>query len=133
MQLLVWGVVGIIIMIVAGIQLRGLLYMKKHGTTVLAEVMEVTEVRVGKKKRLECYAHKMRYEIDGKTIEAVDKSGYNQPFEVGSKQLIVCSPKDPEHFEYEDALGKNITLFWVLLGVAAVFSAYWTYSGISRM
>ncbi|MBR4628561.1 MAG: hypothetical protein IKO47_12880 [Ruminococcus sp.] len=129
MQEMIWGVIGIIIMIVSVVFLVRLLQLKKHGITVLAEVLEVSELTVGRKKRVNGYAHKMRYEVNGKMIEAVDKAGYNQPFEVGSKQLIVYDPKKPERFEYEDGLKKNIVLFAVMIAVTVVFSAYWIAGG----
>lgn len=130
MQNLIWGAVGVVILIVSAVNLKGLLYLKKHGITVLAEIIEVTEQVRGRKKRVEGYTHKMRYEVDGKPFEADDRAGYNQPFKVGSKQLIVYDPKQPEKFEYEDSLKKNIVLFWVMIGVTAVFSAKFIYAFI---
>jgi len=129
MQEIIWGAVGIIIIIVSAIMLKGLLYLKKHGVTALAEVIEVKEIVRGKRKRVEGYTHKMRYEVEGKMIEADDKAGYNQPLAVGSKQVIVYDPKKPERFEYEYGLKKNITLFTVLIVVTVCFSAYWIAGG----
>lgn len=133
MQNLIWGSVGIIIMIVTLVNLIGLLRLKKRGVTVLAEVIEVSEIVRGKRKQVAGYTHKMRYEVGGKAIEAEDKAGYTQPFAVGSKQLIVADPEKPERFEYEDGLKKNITLFEVMMAVTIVFSAYWLINGISTL
>ena len=112
---------------------RRLLKLKKHGVTVLGEVIEVGEITSGRKKQVTGYTHKMRYEIDGKKVEADDRAGYTQPFAVGSKQLIVVDPEKPERFEYEDGLKKNITLFTVMMCVTIVFSVYWIIGGISEM
>lgn len=128
MQELIWVIVGIIIIIVSLIQLKKLTYIKKHGITVLAEVVEVSEITRGKKQQIAGYAHKMRYEVDGEMIEAVDKAGYNQPLKVGAKELIIYDPKQPERFEYEDALKKNIVLYWVMVGVTVMFSARFIYA-----
>lgn len=130
MQSLIWGVIGIVIMVVSLICLIRLLKLKKHGVTVLGEVIEVGEITSGRKKQVTGYTHKMRYEIDGKKVEADDKAGYTQPFAAGSKQLIVVDPEKPERFEYEDSLKKNIVLFWVMIGVTAVFSARFIYAFI---
>jgi len=129
MQGIIWGAVGVIILIVSAVMLKGLLYLKKHGVTALAEVIEVKEIVRGRRKQVAGYTHKMRYEADGKTVEADDRAGYNQPFAVGSKQVIVYDPKKPERFEYEDELKKNITLFAVMIGVTVCFSAYWIAKG----
>ena len=128
MKEIIWSAVGIVIMIASLVNLIGLLRLKKRGITVLAEVLEVREIVRGRKKRIEGYTHRMRYEVDGKPFEADDRAGYNQPFKVGSKQLIVYNPKQPEKFEYEDSLKKNIVLFWVMIGVTAVFSARFIYA-----
>ena len=133
MQYLIWGVIGIIIMIVSAVFLVRLLQLKKHGITALAEVTEVSEITIGRKKRVNGYAHKMRYEAGGKVIEAVDKAGYNQPFAVGSKHVIVYDPKKPERFEYEDGLKKNIALFTVMIAVTVVFSGYWIAVGMGLL
>ena len=133
MQSLIWGMIGIVIMVVALVNLIGLLKLKKHGLTVLAEVIEVSEITRGKKQRVDGYTHKMRYEIGGKKVEAEDKASYSQAFEVGSKQLIVVDPEKPERFEYEDALKKNITLFGVMVCVTIVFSAYWIIGGVMSL
>ena len=128
MKEIIWSAVGIVLMIASLVNLIGLLRLKKRGITVLAEVMEVSEIIRGRKKQVSGYTHKLRYEVSGKTIETNDKAGYTQPFKVGSKQLIVYNPKQPEKFEYEDSLKKNIVLFWVMIGVTAVFSARFIYA-----
>ena len=133
MKSLIWGAIGLIIMAVAAINLKNMLRLKKRGVTVLAEVVGVSEITRGKNKQIDGYTHTMRFEFGGKTVEAADKTGYNTAFEVGSKQLIICDPEDPEKFEYEDALKKNITLFAVMLAVTIVFSAYWIVLGVKSM
>ena len=52
MQSLIWGVIGLVIMVVALICLIRLLKLKKHGITVLAEVIEVSEITSGRKKQV---------------------------------------------------------------------------------
>jgi len=133
MHNLIWGGVGVIIMIVTLVNLKGLLYLKKCGVTALAEVIEVRETVRGRQKQVSGYVHRLRYEADGKPIEADDKTGYNQPFKVGSKQLIVYDPKEPEKFEYEEALKKNINLFAVMLAVTVGFTAYWLICGAQSL
>lgn len=122
MKEIIWSAVGIVLMIASLVNLIGLLRLKKRGITVLAEVMEVSEIIRGRKKQVSGYTHKLRYEVSGKTIETNDKAGYTQPFAVGSKQLIVADPEKPERFEYEDGLKKSITLFAVMLGVTLIFT-----------
>ena len=104
MKSLIWGAIGLIIMAVAAINLKNMLRLKKRGVTVLAEVVGVSEITRGKNKQIDGYTHTMRFEFGGKTVEAEDRTGYNTAFEVGSKQLIICDPEDPEKFEYDDAL-----------------------------
>lgn len=133
MKNLIWGAIGLIIMAVAAINLKNMLRLKKRGVTVLAEVIDVAEITRGKNKQVDGYTHTMRFEFDGKTVEAADRTGYNTAFKIGSKQLIVCDPEDPEKFEYEDALKKNITLFAVMLAVTIVFSTYWIVLGVKSM
>ena len=133
MKSLIWGAIGLIIMAVAAINLKNMLRLKKRGVTVLAEVVGVSEITRGKNKQIDGYTHTMRFEFGGKTVEAEDRTGYNTAFEVGSKQLIICDPEDPEKFEYEDALKKNITLFAVMLAVTIVFSGYWIVLGVKSM
>ncbi|MCR4862584.1 MAG: hypothetical protein K5884_08230 [Ruminococcus sp.] len=133
MHNLIWGSVGLIIMAVTLVNLKGLLYLKKHGITALGEVIEVREIVRGKTKQVTGYIHRLRYEVDGKNVEADDRTGYNQPFKVGSKQLIVYDPKKPEKFEYEEALKKNINLFAVMLAVTVGFTAYWLICGAQSL
>lgn len=133
MQEFIWGIIGIIIMIVAAVNLKKLLYLKKNGVTVLAEVIEASEITRGKNNRVDGYTHTLRFEFGGKIVEAEDKAGYNTALPVGSKQLLVCDPKAPEKFEFEDGLKKNITLFTVMLVVTIVFSGYWLAAGIMSM
>ena len=52
MHNLIWGSVGLIIMAVTLVNLKGLLYLKKHGITALGEVIEVREIVRGKTKQV---------------------------------------------------------------------------------
>ena len=133
MKDLIWGIIGIIMMTVAAVYIIKLLLLKKNGIVVLAEVTAVTEKTRGRAKKLDHFVHTLKYNVAGKDYEVDDRAGYNQPFEIGSTQLIVCDRRSPEHIEYESDLKKNITLGAVLIGVAAVFSVRWLISGISSL
>jgi hypothetical protein rflaF_15789 len=133
---MIWGIIGLVIALIAAVFLIKLVRLNKRGIVVLAEVIAVkdkkhtvmsTESRFKTAKKTDSYIHTMRYKVGEKTFETDDKAGYVQPFEVGSTHLIVCDPENPEKFEYESDLKRNITLFAVMIGVAVLFSVKWIF------
>lgn len=124
MKDIIWGIIGIIIAICGAVYMSKLIYLKKKGKLVLAEVISVNEKK-DHKGRVTAYIHKLNFEIDGKTYEKNDRSGFNQPLMVGEKQLIYVNHKKPETFEYESEVKKNIVISGVMIVVALVFSAKW--------
>ena len=109
MRDIILACIGIVIAAAGGVYLARLLYYKRFGVTVKAEVTDVNEVikRKGivlesiafKSSRVDNYVHIMKYDIGGKTYEVRDKAGYTQPLKVGSTHLILCDPKEPEKFK----------------------------------
>lgn len=133
---LIWGIIGLAIALVAAVFLVRLMILSKRGIVVLAEVIAVKEkqhtVRSSKtrfktERKTDSYIHTMRYKIGENIIEADDRAEYIQPFEIGSTHLIVCDPKNPENFEYESDIKRNITLFAIMAAVAVVFSLKWIF------
>lgn len=133
---LIWGIIGLAIALVAAVFLVRLMILSKRGIVVLAEVIAVKEkqhtVRSSKtrfktERKTDSYIHTMRYKIGENIIEADDRAEYIQPFEIGSTYLIVCDPKNPENFEYESDIKRNITLFAIMAAVAVVFSLKWIF------
>lgn len=86
-----------------------LLILKFTGFTTKAQIIAVKEPRKG------VYVHTLRFLFDGKTVEKDDKTGYSQPFSKGDVKKIVCSKKNPDKFEYAEALQKNIIISGVLI------------------
>lgn len=133
---LIWGIIGLGIALIAAVFLIKLIILNKRGIVVLAEVIAVKEkkhtVRSSKtrfktERKTDSYIHTMRYKIGENILEADDRAEYIQPFEVGSTHLIVCNPKNPEKFEYESDIKRNITLFAIMAGVAILFSLKWIF------
>ena len=124
MKDIIWGIIGLIIAAVGAAYLLKQFHLKKHGRVVLAEVVKVTE------KKKNTYVHTLRFELDGKTIEQDDRTGYSQPFKEGETQLIVIDPEKPEEFEFEGDLKKNMTMAGALIAVALVFSLRWLIMGL---
>lgn len=144
MKDLIWGAVGVVIALAAAVYLIKLLRLKKRGITVLAEVIAVAE----KKKRrviglgffvlktskvTASFVHTLRYMVGEKPHEAEDAAEYIQPFKVGEKHLIVYSPDDPDKFEYEEDLKKNINITAALLVMSVIFSARWLFTGLKSV
>ena len=124
MKDIIWGVIGLIIASVGAVYKMKQLRLKKHGRVILAEVVKVTE------KKKNTYVHTMRFELDGKTIEEDDRTGYSQPFKEGETKLIVLDPEKPEIFEFEEDVKRNITMAAALVAVALVFSIRWLIMGL---
>ena len=128
---LIWGIIGLVIALIAAVFLVRLIILNKRGIVVLAEVIAVKEkkhkTRFKTERKTDSYIHTMRYKIGEKMLEADDRAEYIQPFEVGSTHLIVCNPKNPEKFEYESDIKRNIALFAIMAAVAVVFSLKWIF------
>lgn len=133
MRDIILACVGIAIAIAGGVYLARLLYYKKFGVIAKAEVIEVNEIKhrtitfFGFKffsyaKRTTAFRHTMRYELDGKEYEEQDRADYTQPMKVGSTHLILCDPKGPEKFKFEEDVQKHITIAAVLVIMALVFA-----------
>ena len=140
MKYIILACFGIVIAIAGGVYLARLLYYKKFGVTVKAEVMDANEItrrkgflldnviKVG--RHADCYTHTMKYDVGGKTYEEQDKAGYTQPLKVGSTHLILCDPKDPRKFKFEEDVTKHITIAAALVAMAVVFAGRFIYSYI---
>ena len=138
MKYIILACFGIVIAIAGGVYLARLLYYKKFGVTVKAEVMDANEItrrkgflldnviKVG--RHADCYTHTMKYDVGGKTYEEQDKAGYTQPLKVGSTHLILCDPKDPRKFKFEEDVTKHMTIAAVLVVMAVVFAGRFIYA-----
>ncbi len=133
---LIWGIIGLGIALIAAVFLVRLVILNKRGIVVLAEVIAVKEkqhtVRSSKtrfktERKTDSYIHTMRYKIGEDLMEADDRAEYIQPFEIGSTHLIICDPKNPEKFEYESDIKRNIMLFAVMAAVSVLFSLKWIF------
>ena len=131
---------GIVIAMAGGVYLARLLYYKKFGVTAKAEVMNVNEIKRRKGFLLnnvmkvgryaDCYTHTIKYDVGGKSYEEQDKAGYTQPLKVGSTHLILCDPKDPSKFKFEEDVTRHITIAAVLVAMAVVFAVRFIYTYI---
>lgn len=137
MKYIILAVIGLIIAIAGGIYLAQLLYYKKNGVMIKAEVVKISEIKkrtilwmIGSifagmfkyGKKTDSYAHTMRYELNGKTYEEKDREGYNQPFDVGSVHYILCDPKKPSRFKFETGINSSIKLVSVLVALGILFA-----------
>lgn len=133
MKYIILAVIGLTVMLVSLVLLLRNLGLKKNGIKTEAEVIAAeAESRKslffvkGKGARsartVSGYVHTLRYEANGKTVEAKDRTGYVQPFSKGSVHTIVYSRKAPEVFDYAEQLERNIMLFGGLAAVGAVFA-----------
>ncbi|MBO7473186.1 MAG: hypothetical protein J6U00_04165 [Ruminococcus sp.] len=141
MQNLILACVGLAIAIAGGVYLARLLYFKKFGVAVKAEVLDAEEVlkrrgvamfgsimRVA--KRVSHYTHTMRYDFGGKIYKVKDKAGYTEPMKVGSTRIILCDPKKPESFKLEDDVQRHITITAALAVMALFFAGRFFYEYI---
>ncbi len=120
MRNIILAIVGIAVAAAGAVYLARLLYLKKTGETVDAEVIDAEMVRKG--RRTGSYTHTLRYCIGGRKYESRDKAGYSQPMEKGSVQQIVCDPKHPERFKFSQDISRHITITAALIAMAAVFA-----------
>lgn len=124
MKNMIWGIIGLIIAVIAAIYMVRLILLKMRGELVLAEVVEIREKK-NRKGMTVSYIHRMKFEYNGKSYEKDDRAGFNQPIAVGTKKLIRFNGSDSSKFEYEDEMKKNIIIAGVLAGLAVVFSIRW--------
>lgn len=100
---------GAVIAVATLIYIIKLLILQLTGLKENAEVVAVKEPKQG------TFVHTLRFDFNGKIIEKDDRTGYSQPFSKGDVLKIVCSRKNPDSFEYADALRKNMIIAGVLV------------------
>ena len=69
-----------------------------------------------------------RINIDGTWYEEPDNAGYTQAMENGAKRNILCDPKNPKKFRYEDEVQRNIRITGALIAMALIFAGRFLYS-----
>lgn len=119
MRNLIWGIIGVIIAVCGAVYMASLIRLIRKGQLVLAEVIAVRE------KKRNAYVHTLRFAVGEAVYEKEDRAGFNQPFKIGEKQLIFVDPGNPERFEYESEVKKNIVIVIIMIAAAIVFSARW--------
>lgn len=124
MNYLILAVIGLAVMLFALVMLARNWGLKLNGIETEAEVIGISEeTRKAKGGRVVSgYVHTLRYEANGKIIEAKDKTGYMQPLSKGSKQTIIYSKTNPEIFEYAEQIERNIKMMIGFAAVGAVFA-----------
>ena len=130
MQNLILACVGFALVIAGCVYLCRLLYMKKYGVTAKAEVIGVREAPARKGKPAGAYIHTMRYTVSGKSYDEDDKAGYSKPMKEGSTHLILCDPKNPKKFKFEDDVKSHITIAAAFAAMALVFAGRFFYAYI---
>ena len=125
---LILAILGAAIAIAGGAYLARLMYLKKRGVLVKAEVTDVKEDTRKKGRQINGYIHTMKYEIGGKTYEEQDKAGYTQALKVGSTHLLMCDPKDPKTFKFEADINSHIKVAAALIAAGIVFAGRFLYT-----
>ncbi|MCR5599568.1 MAG: DUF3592 domain-containing protein [Ruminococcus sp.] len=125
---LILVVAGIAIALAGGLYLARLMYFKKNGVIVKAEVVSVKEVTRKKGRQVNGYAHTLKYEMNGKTYEEQDKAGYSEPLKVGSTHLLMCDPKDPKVFKFEADIDSHIKVAAALIAAGVIFAGRFAYA-----
>lgn len=100
---------GAVIAVAALVYIIKLLILRFMGLKEDAEVVAVKEPKQG------TFVHTLRFHFNGRIVEKDDRTGYSQPFSKGEVHKIVCSKKNPDNFEYADALRKNMIVAGVLV------------------
>lgn len=119
MKDLIWGIIGVIIAVCGAAYMFSLIRLKNKGQLVLAEIISVRE------KKRNAYVHTLRFTVGDVVYEKEDRSGFNQPFKIGEKQLVFVDSVKPERFEYETEVKKNIVIAGVMIAAALAFSVRW--------
>lgn len=114
MERYIVAAVGGIIALATLFYMIKLLILRFTGIRAKAEVVAVTEPKRGS------YVHRLRFEAEGKVVEAEDNTGYSQPFSKGEVKEILCSRRDPKRFEYAHQLSRNIAIAGILLVMAVL-------------
>lgn len=122
MQNLILACVGFAIAIAGGVYLARLLYLKKYGIIAKAEVTGAREAPPRKGRPSGAYIHTMRYTVSGKSYEEDDKAGYSEPMKEGSTHIILCDPKDPKRFKFENDLKSHIAIAAVFACMGLLFA-----------
>ena len=138
MEELILAMVGLAIAAAGGIYLSRLTYYKNKGVQAEATVIDSKET----KKRTGIYlgnisitfkvttsfVHTLKYFVDGIWHEEPDNAGYTQVMENGTKRNILCDPKNPKKFRYEDEVQRNIRITGALIAMALIFAGRFLYS-----
>ena len=125
---LILAILGATIAVIGVAYLAHLMYFKKKGVLVKAEVTDVKEDTRKKGRQINGYIHTMKYEIGGKTYEEQDKAGYTQALKVGSTHLLMCAPKDPKTFKFEVDINSHIKVAAALVAAGIVFAGRFLYA-----
>ena len=128
MRDIILACVGFAIAIAGGVYLCRLLYLKKYGVTAKAEVIGVREAPARKGKPSGAYIHTLQYTVNGNSFKEDDKAGYNKPMKEGSTHIILCDPKNPKRFKFEDDLKSHITIAAVFMAMALIFAGKFLYA-----
>lgn len=112
---------GAVIAVAALVYIIKLLILQLTGLKEEAEVVAVKEPKQG------TFVHTLRFDFNGKIIEKDDRAGYSQPFSKGDVLKIVCSRKNPDSFEYADALRKNMIIAGVLVLMSLLIVIRFTF------
>ena len=116
MKYTVYAIIGVIIAVCGAVYLTNLLLLKKRGITALAAVTAVNETK---------HRSLMFFGFSIKSTRKTDSYVHTLRYTIGSTHLIVCDPKYPDRFEYEEQLNKNITITVALVAMAVVFAVRW--------
>lgn len=122
--------VGIAIAVAGLVYLAKLMFFKKFGVIVKAEVLDAKAITRKRGRQASSYVHTLRYEFNGKTFEEQDRAGYSEPFGVGSTQLLLCDPKDGKKFKFEADIDSHIKVAAALVAAGLVFAGRFLYSYI---
>ena len=137
MRDIILACVGVVIAIAGCIYLAVLLYYKKFGVTAKAEVLDVSEVErkvgfighiVRTTKRVSHYTHTMKYEVNGKAYKEKDSAAYSRPLKTGSTHLILCEPKNPKKFRFEENVDSHIRIAAALAVMGVIFAVRFFYT-----
>jgi hypothetical protein len=125
---LILAILGATVAVIGVAYLAYLMYFKKKGVLVKAEITDVKEDTRKKGKRVNGYIHTLKYKMGGKVFEEQDKAGYTEPFKVGSTHLLMCDPKDPKTFKFEADIDSHIKVAAALVAAGVVFAGRFLYT-----
>lgn len=125
---LILAIAGIAIAVEGFAYLAYLMYFKKKGVLVKAEVTDVQAKPTKKGRPVNGYVHTMKYEANGKSYEEQDKADYSEPLKVGSTHLLLCDPKDPKIFKFEADIDSHIKVAAALIAAGVIFAGRFMYT-----